>query len=1262
MNNFRFVSLLIFSLVFQFSDAQLANNPWSDIGPHEVFRKSNNGATLKSVSSLGNISTFSQSISNPNVLYAGSEVGAVFKTIDKGLNWSSIEDHVFDFGAVKSIKIAPSTSAVVYIGFLNKVYKTANGGINWTMVLDVPNDTINAIEIHPSNPNKVFIAGTFGIKKTSDGGNLWDDLATVECWDIKIGTGSSSTLFAAITDTNRNTTYIHRSYDEGNTWSKRWFGWFFPKTGTAKNNFGARIAVTKADTNRIYAILLGDENDFTNDNGFIGIYRSTNGGNSWATPFDGNLNGNPDNQPGGPYFGGHWCFTGSDTNGMRASDGFRSLDIEASDVNEDHLMIGATNLFKSTDGGVTYSLNGGTLCNGCTENNQSINIHQIEMNDQDVWVSSDGGIDLYDTSFVHQSARSKGLNVSEFISFDQGWNHPTLAGGRKNGHLVVHNSGFGDNVYAQIEGRETDFVHIDKVTGNKVYHNIDGTPGLALSNSIQNATSNIENFDKTSNTYPDLLADGTAEVHPLFGHIVYITDNQDLYKSIDGGESFLRVHQFGSLPNRPISSFKMSNVNPDTMFVTQQDSGKTILWRSENGGDDWITIAFQLDDEPHVYLDIDEDDNIFALASTNGLSSAKVLVSSDYGITWSNITHSGLGNDTLIDIEVQKGTNQGVYIASKKDIFYINNNMTVWQKLTDGLPKNFRVNKILPFYSGNKLRVAGNRGIWERNLFEPSQPVSLPITTLINDNCDSLEYRFDDMSTLNHTNATWTWNFPGASKTFGTNQKSARAVYYNGGVYTASLTVSNNFGTSSNSMVDLIKYDDSYCEPLEEPLNALKTNYANEVRCLDHNYDEIISDFTFTGWFKPTSNAFSGTTIFSFRTQADTNLEYRLRIGQGNNIQLTWEDQVFLTNMPYVKNRWNFIAFSVGDTALTIYHNERKQSFNHVNGSFKIKDIALGRNFEFYSFRGLLDEFKFWRKTLTEADIKLNRHLIQTNILTNDLIMYHQFNGIGKGTFYDLKRNFNFEISKNAEMVESDAPVGPGVSFKMNITGPGDFNFLGTGCELKFPTSSPYPDGEIVVSKINIPPSKIPTGMYKISDSYWIINNYGDNESFNKIAKITLRAVPNLSHIPDNTNLKLYQRDRNADKAAAWTKKKDNATSYDVSLNTVVFEDSEINTGGQIFLATLIPGLDIKEILSQDKQGKINIYPNPISQGELLNFDLNDQEVESIQVFDVQGRVVDYQKMNLESPFYNTSKLEKGIYFIQLSTNSKTLFSKVVVQ
>ncbi len=67
------------------------------------------------------------------------------------------------------------------------------------------------------------------------------------------------------------------------------------------------------------------------------------------------------------------------------------------------------------------------------------------------------------------------------------------------------------------------------------------------------------------------------------------------------------------------------------------------------------------------------------------------------------------------------------------------------------------------FYRDGKLRSGSNMGIWETALFQPSKPLAQPMADKLTSNCPRDTFYFEDYSALDHTGATWQWQFPGAA-------------------------------------------------------------------------------------------------------------------------------------------------------------------------------------------------------------------------------------------------------------------------------------------------------------------------------------------------------------------------------------------------------------------------------------------------------------------------------------------------------------------
>ncbi|MEL0644861.1 T9SS type A sorting domain-containing protein [Olleya sp. Ti.3.14] len=117
------------------------------------------------------VTPFEQDPVAVNVIYAGYD--QVYKSLDGGLNWTAISQ-VFS-SKLNHLKIAQSDPNTMYASYQNKLYKTITGSGTWTELSSYSGDNINSVAIHPTNANKVAIAtiGTEKVYVTNDGGTTW---------------------------------------------------------------------------------------------------------------------------------------------------------------------------------------------------------------------------------------------------------------------------------------------------------------------------------------------------------------------------------------------------------------------------------------------------------------------------------------------------------------------------------------------------------------------------------------------------------------------------------------------------------------------------------------------------------------------------------------------------------------------------------------------------------------------------------------------------------------------------------------------------------------------------------------------------------------------------------------------------------------------------------------------------------------------------------------------------------------------------------
>lgn len=116
----------------------------------------------------------------PSTIYAAYD--SLYKSTDRGDNWTFIGTSAqIGSGTKTLLKIAPSNSQVIYVGKSNEIYRTEDGGANWTP-LNLPGSDISSITIHPTKPLTVWItrsnysAGQ-KVYRSFDGGENWTNVS-----------------------------------------------------------------------------------------------------------------------------------------------------------------------------------------------------------------------------------------------------------------------------------------------------------------------------------------------------------------------------------------------------------------------------------------------------------------------------------------------------------------------------------------------------------------------------------------------------------------------------------------------------------------------------------------------------------------------------------------------------------------------------------------------------------------------------------------------------------------------------------------------------------------------------------------------------------------------------------------------------------------------------------------------------------------------------------------------------------------------------
>jgi len=116
---------------------------------------------------------------NPQILYAGT-MGGIFKTEDGGANWSRI-------GEGNYVLIDPQDSSHLYARDADNIYESTDQGKSWEVIYSSQKGCPGKMyswAIHPENSQVLFIAAGIdcvaGIYATADGGHTWIPLRLLD--------------------------------------------------------------------------------------------------------------------------------------------------------------------------------------------------------------------------------------------------------------------------------------------------------------------------------------------------------------------------------------------------------------------------------------------------------------------------------------------------------------------------------------------------------------------------------------------------------------------------------------------------------------------------------------------------------------------------------------------------------------------------------------------------------------------------------------------------------------------------------------------------------------------------------------------------------------------------------------------------------------------------------------------------------------------------------------------------------------------------
>ena len=752
---------------------------WEELGPRDDQRDyfgTHNSTTKGNIGPLEFISFYE---ANPNYMLTGSTLGGIFYSTDGGVSWNKGgSDTQWDLSGCSSATFKKNNAGVWFaaasaigdnnapepIGTNNAIYRTFDFGATWTSIAKGGVDLFESTKIYKiivlegatssDNDDVLMVATSNGLLRSVGniytGSVLYIDVQPGLIYDIeeRPDGNSGQNLFATVKDKTTSEWTIKKSTDYGLTWvnissvyfSGIWDGSYFPQN--LKTAEWITIEMTKAADNKLFCII------------DLSVGR---------TP---------------TYFSELWVYdenTGLWENSARRSDICVSLGdgngFGVSPHDEDDLMFSNwVNMMQSTTGGVTVTnvTNSAWGSGNYHMDVEDIVYHPTIVNE--VWISTHGGLSKSTNNGITFDPSSEEIGVAMVWGMSISEDEPNkISIGLYHDHNIVTDAsipypttGWYNPDWDFVRWGDGQKTLIDK-TSSKIWASAQGTDryyeynydGVYSSNySINHTGAGMEHYISQNKANPefiytnhnhtpsltDLVRDknlgGNTEQISDFSHSNYsylgvtgYVAHRFYTTSLDGNYIYLSL--IAGHPKWDGHIFRTTSaldVNPSNI----QTSWEEIVLKPDgiNVKPDWVLDIEISHVDQNVIFVAQKTDNDIPTQNTGEKMVYRIDCNNMSSLIYTDITYNLPKTDISHEcLALEKGTNEGLYIATSKGVFYTNKtrieNLSIpdaskWIVVGSGLPhteaRGLEIN-----YTINKLRLGTNgRGVWEHELECPT--------------------------------------------------------------------------------------------------------------------------------------------------------------------------------------------------------------------------------------------------------------------------------------------------------------------------------------------------------------------------------------------------------------------------------------------------------------------------------------------------------------------------------------------------------------
>ncbi len=640
-----------------------------------------------------------------DICYAGMATGGVFVTADAGQTWSPIFDQG-DVITVGDIVLDPQDPNVIYVGtgeanatslsfFGNGLYRSPDAGQTWEHLGLEDTRYIARVLVDPTDSQKLFVAATGqlygsdqnrGVYRSQNGGTSWDKVFALTdstaCTDLAMHPTDPDILYAAMWERVRGRTYrrsggpssgLWRSQDGGDTWHELTSG--LP-SGADVGRIG--VSICTSQPNVLYAIY--DNAGAT----FEGVYKSTDGGDTWTHTNDGALNG------------------------IYSSFGWYFGQIRVDPANADNVYVMGVPMYRTTNGGSSWSEVGG---------NMHVDHHALEFcpnQPSRAYQGNDGGLYRSDNSgSTWTKLYDQPTNQFYAIEIDYLLPHRLYGGTQDNGTLRTTTGSTddwerifgGDGFVTVVDYTDSDVIYCEYQYGN-LYKSTNGGGNFDWS------MEGIDPGDRSNWNTPYVMDPTNPQVLYYGSYRVYRSDDgagtwSPISNDLTNGDQGANLGTITSLAVAPSS--------PSVVYAGTDD-GNLWVYRPFNGN--WASISAGLPERWITRVAVDPTNHLIVYVTFSGLRwnepISHVYRSANGGGDWTDISVD-LPEAPVNAILVDPDFPEVLYVGTDVGIYYSQDTGATWQVLGENLPRTPVFD--LKLHQPTRMLAAGTHG---RSIFTAS--------------------------------------------------------------------------------------------------------------------------------------------------------------------------------------------------------------------------------------------------------------------------------------------------------------------------------------------------------------------------------------------------------------------------------------------------------------------------------------------------------------------------------------------------------------